>query len=269
MSIRRWWSSLQCTAHLHSLDIHPPLCRLYCLPITAYDGEASRIHPHGLPRMSALSQFCTQFTPCPVSVSPAPWLSLTDSILSQRSRANVTSRSAANTTVIACFPRSSPGEEMQTNETHQRQHKQRDDCIRGLAAWKSKKNKQQHVKIIIQKNPPEGERWQTVRLRGRSGKRKPHVMATGSATRLTYGCHHLRNSTFQHSRVQLQLPFPRMPPPTPERLEKPTETSELKQQALRRFPGHSSTLKMERQLCCCNSDGQMLHEELIKATQSA
>lgn len=125
--------------HLHSLDIHPPLCRLYCLPITAYDGEASRIHPHGLPRMSALSQFCTQFTPCPVSVSPAPWLSLTDSILSQRSRANVTSRSAANTTVIACFPRSSPGEEMQTNETHQRQHKQRDDCIRGLAAWKSKK----------------------------------------------------------------------------------------------------------------------------------
>lgn len=63
-------------------------------------GCYKRLLSHNLPLM---------FTPphCPVSVSPASWLSLADSVMSQRSRANVTSRSAANTTVIACFPRSS------------------------------------------------------------------------------------------------------------------------------------------------------------------
>lgn len=65
----------------------------------------SRRHMHKLPQMSALSQFSTQFTPCPVS--PASWLSFADTVMSQWSRVNVTSRSAANTTVIACFPRSS------------------------------------------------------------------------------------------------------------------------------------------------------------------
>lgn len=134
---------------------------------------------------------------------------------------------------------------MRRNDTHQRQHRQGDDCIRGLVARIKK------TTTANKRKAPEGERLRQMEMMvdGLPGRRvtKLHAMATGSRPRCTSGCHPLRNVTFQHGRVQLHLPVPLMP-------------------QAKLLPTREKT---ERQLRRCYSDGQMPHKGLIKGTQSA
>lgn len=136
--------------------------------------------------------------------------------MSQWSRANVTSRSAANTTVIACFPRSSArGEDAEERYTPEAAQAKRWLYYRvsrlktTTTTTTNKKKKAPEVERLRQVEmmaDRESERRQLelaaqtvmARLRGPSVT-KLHAMATGSATRCTYGCHHLRNSTLQSS----------------------------------------------------------------------